>query len=176
MKWHEDFKELARRRRAAGLSQAELSKRTGRSRSLIRDVESGRIKLRGELAEALWQAIADADIEKAEREKRLGSISTLADLRHADPAKVPASWRFRDTTRERAMERLIAAQSELIYELRKDHSEKNARIAELEARIELLSDLLNVETEKGLGEAKAQGLAAEAQDIRAALSRDKEEK
>src|SRR4051812_38637443 len=58
--WQEDPAELAKRRREAGLSQAEVAKRTGRSRSLIRDLELGKIKLRGKLAHDVWTVVINA--------------------------------------------------------------------------------------------------------------------
>jgi len=71
--WHEDPSELRKRRQALGISQAELAARTGVSRSLVREVEGGRVKLRGELRNALWKAVgmfqmeADRALETIER-------------------------------------------------------------------------------------------------------------
>jgi transcriptional regulator with XRE-family HTH domain len=56
--WSEDRAELRKQRKALGMSQADLARKAGVSRSLVRDVEIGRIKLRDRLSHALWEAIA----------------------------------------------------------------------------------------------------------------------
>ena len=57
---------------------------------------------------------------------------------------------------------LIAVQGELIAELRKGAEQDAAQIASLSERIEILQDLLNVETEVALGQSKAEELRAKA--------------
>jgi DNA-binding XRE family transcriptional regulator len=80
MQWSEDHRALAKQRREVGLTQDELAKRVGKSRSVIRDIESGRIKLRGETAIALWEAIAEAKITQR---KDVDTLSSLRALVHS---------------------------------------------------------------------------------------------
>src|SRR5438309_11481088 len=107
MNWYEDPEELVKRRREAGLSQAQLAERTGRSRSLIRDVELKKIKLRGELAHDLWQAIARAQIEQNER------MVPLSSLVNPDFQGYLASNRTIDAPAADVFKRLVAESREL---------------------------------------------------------------
>jgi len=159
MNWYEDPEELVKRRREAGLSQAQLAERTGRSRSLIRDVELKKVKLRGELAHDLWEAISDAH---AERKKRMIPLSLLLNadfhgyLANNRTIDAPAADVFKRLVAE--SKELIAVQRELIAELRKGAEQDAAQIDSLNERVQILEDLLNVETQVALGQSKAEEL------------------
>jgi transcriptional regulator with XRE-family HTH domain len=159
MNWFEDPAELLKRRRQAGLSQAQLAERTGRSRSLIRDVELRKIKLQGNLAHDLWKAIAHADVEQKKR------MIPLASLLNPNPPDWygragNTSSEAEDLLRRIVAEskNLIAIQEELIAELRKGAEQDASKITSLNERVQILQDLLAVETEGALAQSKAEEL------------------
>src|SRR5437016_265898 len=97
--WYDDPSELSKRRKAIGISQAELASRAGMSRSVLRDLEIGRTKFRGELRNALWKAIADFQIE-AEREQErwkglpvMNRYGVLAGLGRPENPKQYRAWK-----------------------------------------------------------------------------------
>jgi len=99
MTWYEDPAEMVRRRKKAGLSQYALAKKIGRSRSLVNDVERGVIKLRGELADKIWTAIADTLRARQETVKDMftklaatGQVAKLKTLGQAKDVAVGAGW------------------------------------------------------------------------------------
>src|SRR5215469_17175923 len=81
MSWYEDPALMVKRRKEAGLSQADLAKKIGRSRSLVRDVERGVIKLRGDLADAIWHAIAEARLARKNKADEIAAKLTVGDLK-----------------------------------------------------------------------------------------------
>src|SRR5262249_48294053 len=80
--WYEDPKELRKRRIEAGLSAEQLGQLVGKSLSVIKNLESGRTKLQGELREAVWTAIGEAKIEQ---NRRLVSLASLQRSASAPP-------------------------------------------------------------------------------------------
>lgn len=83
MSWIDDPAELRKRRLEAGLSQAELGARAGKARSVVRDVELGKIKLRGELRESLWQALARYRVEQLRADRTVRSYAEKVDAARA---------------------------------------------------------------------------------------------
>jgi transcriptional regulator with XRE-family HTH domain len=83
--WYREPKELKKRREEIGLSADELAQRAGKSLSVVKNIESGRTKLRGQTAHALWRAITNAKIEQ---DKSLGALLPASNLLHADPDKM----------------------------------------------------------------------------------------
>jgi predicted transcriptional regulator len=186
MDWYEDPAELAKWRREAGLSQSELARRSARSRSVVRDVEVGRIKLRGELARSLWIVITQEHLKRAERSQMLeraailrkfldgqlreqseqtwaDAFSRLNALGQAIGVPVPPVQDHRsEETKARieTMERLIENQSKLIELYSSLTAEKDARILELEKQVADLRALYEAETEAALAYDKARELRA----------------
>jgi predicted transcriptional regulator len=65
MHWYVDPQELKKRRKAVGLTQADLARLSGVKRSMIAAVEAGWRPLDAEVGGILWRAIADAYIDQA---------------------------------------------------------------------------------------------------------------
>jgi DNA-binding XRE family transcriptional regulator len=59
-----DYRELARYRRGLGLTQAELARRAGVSKSLVCMVEVGGRRMTDDVVEKLWRVIWKADQER----------------------------------------------------------------------------------------------------------------
>jgi transcriptional regulator with XRE-family HTH domain len=89
MTWREDPKELAKRRKAIGLSQHALAKASGVKRSWIGAAEEGRVPLSGEKAAALWAAIVRIDL-KRNLPLRKSSLATALDDNQMDRKRVVA--------------------------------------------------------------------------------------
>jgi transcriptional regulator with XRE-family HTH domain len=64
--WLEDGLALRVARRKAGITQAALAERAGMSRSLVRDVELGRVRFTGERSAKLWEALSSFRFAESE--------------------------------------------------------------------------------------------------------------
>ncbi len=77
----EDYEALQKFRKEVGLTAEQLAKLAGRTVDVVRNVECGRTKLQGELAEALWDAATQAMVAKRQRESRVHiDLAALARL------------------------------------------------------------------------------------------------
>jgi transcriptional regulator with XRE-family HTH domain len=176
MKWqdwiklYEDPKELTRRRELLGLTQAQLAHRAGVGSTWLVMIEKGKINITAEKIKTstqeklarVWQVL---DSVRKEREKQLGQLGTLADLRAPKDTRELARWdnltnpnfltnQNRQLKEEiRRLHEVLAAQKELLSEamacwqdLIKETESKDTRIAELEKKVSDLQELYEVGT------------------------------
>ena len=155
MEWYQNPKELAKRRRAVGLSQAVLAKRSGHSRSLVRDVELGRIKLRADLAESLWKVIAEERLAQETRRQEMPLYwQAIKGITPAGSSSSP--WDMKQTQeRISTLAQLVRNQDELIKLYQQLCEEKSAEVTALEKQVADLRSLYEAETEAALAHARA---------------------
>jgi transcriptional regulator with XRE-family HTH domain len=154
--WYENPDTLKSIRRSLNLTQTELAKKAGVKRQLIADIETGRRPLSEDVGRPIWRAVAEL-----KRIQRGSGRIPLSDLMYPplemlqNPYATGVSAAVK--THERAKDKLIAAQSELIKrldEIIEIHkawgSERDAKITDLESRITELRDLLDLNTNEAL--------------------------
>ena len=64
VKWFEDVAELVKHRKASSITQAQLATRAGMRRSLLANIETGRVRFNGPKQESLWTALSGLDLER----------------------------------------------------------------------------------------------------------------
>jgi transcriptional regulator with XRE-family HTH domain len=137
--WFEDRNELATRRKSLGLSQAKLGALAGISRSVVRDVERGRIKLRGDRAQRLWKAVCDG-MRKREQCSNALAARFRGELLHVPGEITVSAAELFELSRELAQQRqqladlrtLLAEIAERVDSL---HEETQAATADEGTRI-----------------------------------------
>jgi transcriptional regulator with XRE-family HTH domain len=161
MEWWEDAKKLTEVRKARNVSQARLARMAGVTASLICQIEKGTKPLTKEVAQKVWDALADVRFEQ----KDLNALKTMGvdktpeamareeaeslrkeneRLRNAEKA-MSVQDRLKDKYID-ALRELVKIQSELIAahaELRHAETEKRK---DLEQRVAEYKDLLGLET------------------------------
>jgi transcriptional regulator with XRE-family HTH domain len=154
---------LVRLREALGLTQAQVAKIANVRQATISRAESGESSEKGrrKIIEAL----------KAVRDRNKGTGASLRDF--ADPVLLTlddANPKPADdlTLKIRVLERTVESQNRLIKALLQQHPEvlKDAKIAELEQRVDELRDLLGLETKAALA-------TSEAAELRSKITEDK---
>lgn len=183
-------KAIRKFREELGLSQAELASLAGIGQAMLSRFERGQRDLSqqamGRIEDAIVKALSQRDrsaqAAKAELVNTWGTkddpLSNLRLLAAMYRVEIPAEDQGRET-RERVMKKLIAEQQALIHELnrivdelvelhKEVKTEKDQKIVELQGRIALLADLLNVETTQGLAQ-------REVEDLREQLSHKSED-
>jgi transcriptional regulator with XRE-family HTH domain len=132
--WFEDRLELATRRKALGISQARLGAAAGLSRSVVRDVERGRIRLRGERAQRLWVAILD---ERKRQEQGLNAFAArMRDIDRGLPITLPDAKLSVDAGTLIDLVREVEAQKAQLLEL----PVLRTQLAEIAQRVNELHD------------------------------------
>ena len=126
-------------RRRLGVSQYQLSQRTGLTRSLIAAIESGRVALRGEKCFRLWGALADVEAAHAAAPPlpRLSSFGrpSAPGARNAYVTESEQKELEQRLSEENSVSATIRKQAERIRELSAEVADLRAlfKAAELEA-------------------------------------------
>jgi transcriptional regulator with XRE-family HTH domain len=171
--WSENPKELKKRRKENGLSQADLANLIGVTRQVIADIESGRRKDWNDVRSQLWEAIANRAYQLSQKPKQHFSLAALNDPDKRDELfRLHQAEQRNNAIPEAKVERLEALvrilqrldqsnkelisiyQNEVVPELRK----KDARITELQKQVSELRSLYELGTQAALANEKFEQL------------------
>ena len=169
----------------ANISQEQLAKRSRVTRSKIRAwLKKGDLTLSLAEHDRVWDTLNEAVEQRESRARLAPNLVRMSDVYGSKSQEfqnepIPRQWsgnlvngwgepisqqKSRET-REKVMEKLIEAQADLVESLKRllavhqeMGSEKDKHIVDLEGRVELLSDLLNVETARSLADSEAEEL------------------